>query len=73
MSGRGDWKSLAADRLDRMGLGKQAKALYGIGENHTTAPELSPHAFREASRRRAARAKAPPKSLFGRLRAWLLL
>ena len=69
---RGDWKSAAADRLQRMGRGDSAKALYGVGDQEQQATgEMSSSQIREEGERRAAMAR--PKSRLARLRAWLKL
>lgn len=70
---RGDWKSIAADRLHRMGLGNNARALYGFKEPERPPDEMLSSQLREASKRRAARPKPQPKSGLAKLRAWFNL
>ncbi len=41
-----DWKSAAADRLHRMGLGDSARALYGIKKQQPQADEMLSHELR---------------------------
>ncbi len=66
---RGDWKSAAAARLQRMGRGDSAKALYGIKDGEGLPPrEMTASQMREEGKRRAAKARQP-KSFFARLRA----
>ena len=72
MMPRGDWKSAAADRLQRMGRGDSAKALYGVKNQHgRPTQEMSASEMREAGKRREAMSQ--PKSRLARLRAWLRL
>ena len=74
MPPRGDWKSIAASKLQRMGRSGSAKALYGIDDqNRPTADEMLPSQRREESKRRAAMPKPRPKSGLARLRAWFNL
>ncbi len=69
MQPRGDWKSAAADRLQRMGRGDSARALYGIKDQERLPPrEMTSSQMREEGKRRAAKARQP-KSFFARLRA----
>lgn len=70
---RGDWKSIAADRLNQMGLGNNARALYGIKEPQRPPDEMLSHQLREEGKRRAARPRPRPKSTLARLRAWFNL
>ena len=72
MMPRGDWKSAAADRLQRMGRGDSAKALYGVNDEKPSAQgELRASQIREEGERRAANAR--PKSLLRRFLAWFHL
>ena len=72
MMPRGDWKSAAADRLQRMGQGDSAKALYGIkARKHRRREEMTSSQLREKGKRRSG--NAHPKSLFARFRAWFNL
>ena len=69
---RGDWKSVAADRLRRMGRGDSAKALYGVGDQkQAPVGEMRASQLSEEGKRRAESAR--PKSRLARLRAWLNL
>ena len=69
---RGDWKSAAADKLQRIGRGNSAKALYGVGDQKGRPPgELRASQLREEGKRRAAMAR--PKSRLARLRSWFNL
>ena len=71
---RGDWKSAAADKLQRIGRGNSAKALYGVDNQKGRPPgELRASQLREESKRRAAMPKPRPKSRLARLRAWFNL
>ena len=70
---RGDWKSAAADRLQRMGRGDSARALYGVkDQKRLPLGEMTSSQMREEGKRRAAKARQP-KSFFARLRAWFNL
>lgn len=60
---RGDWKSLAADRLHQMGLHDQARALYGINEKEGKVV---------ARTRRTAKRTTSSTTFLGRLKHWLL-
>ena len=71
MMQRGDWKSHAADRLARSGKSKEAKELYGLNGKKRQLSEMTSSQIREEGKRRAARAKARPKSRIARLWAWL--
>ncbi len=74
MMPRGDWKSIAAGKLHRIGRRGSAKALYGIDDqNRPPADEMLPSQRREESKRRVAMPKPRPKSGLARLRAWLNL
>ena len=69
---RGDWKSAAADKLQRIGRGDSAKALYGVDDQKgRPSGELRASQLREEGKRRAA--MAHPKSRLARLRAWFNL
>ena len=64
MPPRGDWKTIAADKLNRIGRRGSAKALYGINDqNRPPADEMLLSQRREASKRRAAMPK--PRSQVG--------
>ena len=65
MPPRGDWKSIAASKLQRMGRRGSAKALYGIGDqNRPPADEMLPSQRREASKQ-APRSHAQAPSQVG--------
>lgn len=67
-----DWKSVAADRLQRMGRSDSAKALYEVGDQERApVEEMRASQLRDEGKRRAANAR--PKSRLARLRAWLNL
>ena len=69
---RGDWKSAAADKLQRIGRGDSAKALYGVDDQKgRPSGELRASQLREEGKRRAAMARL--KSRLARLRAWFNL
>ena len=71
---RRDWKSAAADKLQRIGRGDSAKALYGVEDQERRPPnEMLSSQLREESKRRAAMPKPRPKSRLARLRAWFNL
>ena len=60
MMPRGDWKSIAASKLQRMGRRGSAKALYGIGDqNRPPADEMLPSQRREASKQASAAQPCP--------------
>ena len=68
----GDWKSRAADNLQRIGRGESAKALYGVRDRKgQPSGELRASQLREEGERRTARAR--PKSRLARLLAWFHL
>ena len=68
-----DWKSRAADRLDRMGESDSAKALYGVGDKKRPPAEMTASQMREVGKRRAAKPKPRPRSRLARLLAWFKL
>ncbi len=70
--GRGDWKSVAADRLRRMGREDEAKALYGIKDPKHRHDERTAREWRKEAKRRA-RSNAGSTSFFARLRRLLRL
>lgn len=67
-----EWKSSAADRLHRMGLGDQARALYGVDKEERPPEEMTSAQLRQEGKRRAAKPKRP-KSRLAKLRAWFNL
>ena len=69
LPGRPDWKSIAADRLHRMGRGREAKALYGLDK--TKQQKRDEQRAREWRREEKRRARGN-ESLFARLRKFLL-
>ena len=69
---RGDWKSVAADRLRRMGREDTAKALYGIKDPKRQRDERQAREWRKEAKRRA-RSNERPTSFFARLRRLLHL
>ena len=71
MMGRGgEWKSMAADRLQRSGRGNEAKELFGTkGQSRRPAGEMTAAQMREEGERRAAMPEPRPMSLWARLRA----
>ena len=66
---RPDWKSIAADRLHRMGREREAKALYGLDK--TKSQQENERRSREWRREEKRRARGNV-SLFARLRKFLL-
>lgn len=71
MMGRGgEWKSMAADRLQRSGRGNEAKELFGArGAPRRPSGEMTAAQMREEGERRAAMPEPRPMSLWARLRA----
>lgn len=69
--GGGEWKSRAADSLQRRGRGKAAKALFGTGDSPARpAGEMTAAQLRAEGERRAASPPEPrKKSLLARVRA----
>ena len=68
--GRGEWKSMAADSLQRRGRGNEAKSLLGTkGQSRRPAGEMTAAQMREEGERRAAMPEPRPMSLWARLRA----
>ena len=68
--GRGDWKSMAADRLQRSGRGNEAKELFGTrGASRRPSGEMTAAQMREEGERRAALPEPSSMSLWARLRA----
>lgn len=71
MMGRGgEWKSMAADRMQRSGRGNDAKELFGARKpSRRPAGEMTAAQMREEGERRAAMPEPRPMSLWARLRA----
>ena len=71
MMGRGsEWKSGAADRLQRAGRGNEAKELFGTkGPSRRPAGEMTRSQMREEGERRAAMPEPRPMTLWARVRA----
>lgn len=66
----GEWKSMAADRMQRSGRGNDAKELFGTRErSRRPAGEMTAAQMREEGERRAAMPEPRPMSLWARLRA----
>ena len=58
---RGDWKSAAADKLQRIGRGNSAKALYGVDNQKGRPPgELRASQLREERQAPCSHAQAQP-------------
>ena len=66
-----DWKSRVADNLERMGEGGSAKKLYGVGDKKRPPVEMTRAQMEAEGKRRMAMSRQRPKTLIGRLRAWL--
>ena len=74
MPGRGsEWKSRAADSLQRSGRGDAAKELFGTGDRPARpAGEMTAAQLRaEGERRAAAQPEPRRRSLLARLLGWL--
>ena len=71
MMGRGgEWKSMAADRLQRRGRGNEAKELFGTkGASRRPSGEMTAAQMREEGERRAAMPEPSSMSIWARLRA----
>ncbi len=68
--GGSEWKSRAADSLQRSGRGNDAKELFGRrGPSRRPAGEMTAAQMREEGERRAAMPEPRPMSLWARLRA----
>ncbi len=68
--GGGEWKSRAADSLQRRGRGNDARALFGAkGPSRRPAGEMTAAQMREEGERRSSMPEPRPKSLWARVRA----
>ena len=68
--GGSEWKSRAADSLQRRGRGDSAKALFGTkGRSRPPAGEMTAAQMREEGERRVAMPEPRPMSFWARVRA----
>ena len=66
-----EWKSQAAEQIQRMGAGGSREVLFGAGKRQMPADELLSRDLRRDALRRAARLQAPPRPRAMGFRAWL--